>query len=496
MPTPGGEDRGPLPGLAWSAVAPAVVALAVCLVVTMDRYGYHRDELYFRMLPPQWGYVDQPPLVPALVRLTRTLIGDEVWALRVPAVLLGCGSVVLLAHLTRVLGGRARAQMITAWGVGFGTFTLNFSHILLTASVDLVLWPAILLAVVMVIRTGQPRWWLLAGALVGIGTYDKWLVVILVLAVLIGIAAVGPRAVLRTRWLAVAAVLAVLIGLPNVVWQATHGLPQVAMGAALSAANAGEVRATLAPLLLVMVGPLVCWIWIAGIVQLVRRPRWRPYRFLVVVLTVVMVQTFVGGSQVYYPYPVLAVVFAVGAVEVARWSQQAGPDRTGIVAGLMVLHVVTNAALNLPMLPVDWLRHTPIPAINQAVADQVGWPRYVAQIDAAVTAARRSDPRTVVLTGNYGEAGAFDRFSSTGAPVFSGLNALWDLGPPPARTATAVLVGIPLDTADDLFERCTTFARLDNGIGVDNEEQGQPVAICTTPRRPWVELWPELRRLS
>ena len=481
--------------MAWSAIAPALVALAVCLALTLDRYGYHRDELYFRMLPPQWGYVDQPPLVPALARLTRTLIGDEAWALRVPAVLLGCGSVVVLAHLTRVLGGGARAQMITAWGVGFGTFTLAFSHILLTASVDLVLWPAILLVVITVIRTGQPRWWLLAGVLVGVGTYDKWLIVVLVIGVLIGIVAVGPRNVLRSRWLAGAAILAVLIGLPNVVWQVTHGLPQMAMGAALSEANAADVRTSLAPLLLVMVGPLVCWIWIVGVVQLLRRPPWRAYRFLVVVLAVVIIQTFTGGSQVYYPYPVLTVVFAAGAVEVARWSEVA-QGRSRIIAGVVALHVLSNAVFNLPVLPVGWLRHTPIPAINQAIADQVGWPRYVAQIDAVVTVARERDPQTVVLTGNYGEAGALDRFGSTGAPVYSGLNALWDLGPPPPPTATAVLVGIPLESADRLFEQCTVRDRLDNQVGVDNEEQGQPIAVCTEPRQPWVDLWPQLRRLG
>jgi 4-amino-4-deoxy-L-arabinose transferase-like glycosyltransferase len=477
-------------------VAPAVIALAVCLVLTIDRYGYHRDELYFRLLPPRWGYVDQPPLLPAMVRLTRTFIADEAWALRLPALILGCGSVVLLARVAQVLGGGARAQMITAWGVAFGTFTLTFSHVFLTASVDLVLWPAVLLTVITVIRTEQPRWWLLAGVLVGVGTYDKWLIVVLVIAVLVGIVAVGPRPILRTRWLAVAAMLAVIIGLPNVIWQATNGLPQLAMGAALSVQNAESVRISLAPLLLVMIGPLVCWIWIVGVVQLLRRSSWRPYRFLTVVLVVVVVQTFAGGSQVYYPYPVLTVVFAAGAVEVARWSEETGGRRAALVTVIVGLHVLSNALLSLPLLPVTSLRHTPIPAINQAVADQVGWPRYVSQIDVVVAEAQRSDPGTVVLAANYGEAGALDRFGSTGVPVYSVLNALWDLGPPPEQTATVVVVGLPVESARRHFERCTVRDRLDNGVGVDNEEQGAAVAICVNPQRPWAQLWPDLRQLG
>ena len=483
------------PAFAWLAVGAAVVALALTLSIMITRYGYHRDELYFRLLPLRWGYVDQPPLLPALVRLTRVVIGDDVAALRVPAVLLGCGSVVLLAQLTRVLGGDARAQGLTAWGVGFGTLTLTFAHVLLTASVDLVVWPAILLVVITVIRTGQPRWWLLAGALVGVATYDKWLIVVVVVAVLVGLLLVGPRGVLRTRWLALAALLAVLIALPNVIWQLGHGLPQLAMGAALSAENADDVRTSLGPLLFAMVGPLLCWVWIVGLVGILRSPRWRPFRFLAVAFAVVLVLTFVGGSQVYYPYPVLTVIFAAGAVEVSRWASVSTGRRRFVVV-LVVLHVLSDVVINVPVLPVGWLRHTPIPAVNQAVADQIGWPRYVAQIDAVVRPALAADPHAVVLTGNYGEAGALDRFSTIGAPVYSGLNALADLGPPPADTRTVVVVGGQVDQAVDLFEHCTIEARLDDGVGVDNEEQGEPVAICVDPRQPWAELWPQLRHLG
>ena len=70
------------------------VDLLLVLAVTASAYGYHRDELYFRMLPPAWGYTDQPPLTPLLVHGIAQLV-DTVWAIRIPAMLFAAASVVV-----------------------------------------------------------------------------------------------------------------------------------------------------------------------------------------------------------------------------------------------------------------------------------------------------------------------------------------------------------------------------------------------------------------
>lgn len=36
------------------------------------------------------------------------------------------------------------AQGIAAWGYAFGTMTASFGHVLLTSSLDLVVWPVVL----------------------------------------------------------------------------------------------------------------------------------------------------------------------------------------------------------------------------------------------------------------------------------------------------------------------------------------------------------------
>ena len=481
--------------LARVPVFAAAASLLVLLNLVGQRYGYHRDELYFRMLPAAWGYTDQPLLTPLLARATL-LLADEPWALRLPAAGLAAISVVVVALVTREVGGGRLAQGLAAWGYAYGTFTLNFGHILMTASVDLVVWPLIVLFVVRAVVRQQDRWWWLAGLAVGLSTYNKWLVVLLVGAVVGGLLLTGPRRIMLSRAFLGSAVLAVLVAVPNLVWQAVHGWSQLAMGQALSASNADHVRLLTAPTLLVMIGPVLLVVCVAGFVGLLRRPEWRPVRWLAPAMVIMVVLTVVAGAQVHYPYGLVSVIFAVGCVPAAAFGRSSG-SRLRLVAAGLVLHSVLNLLINLPVLPERVLAPSFVPSLNTGLAEQIGWDDYVRQIDRVTGGARADDPGVVVLTSNYGEAGALDRYTThRDVPVVSGHNALGYLGGPPPDTRTVVVVGAQLSRVAAEFTACTVLDRLDSEVAVDNEEEGQPIAVCTGPKQDWATLWPALRHLA
>src|SRR4029450_4664474 len=100
----------------WIGSIPA--ALTAILLVAAPGYGYHRDELYFRLLGHHlaWGYTDQPPLTPLLARLATAVFGDNLVAIRGPAAIGAAVTVVLTALLARDLGGTAAAQVRAAAG--------------------------------------------------------------------------------------------------------------------------------------------------------------------------------------------------------------------------------------------------------------------------------------------------------------------------------------------------------------------------------------------
>ena len=80
--------------------------------------------------------------------------------------------------------------------------------------------------------------------------------------------------------------------------------------------------------------------------------------------------------------------------------------------------------------------------------------------------------------------------------MFSAHNALYDQARPPESVTTVVAVGGQYGDLRRMFRTCTVRARLDNGVGVANEEQGEPVAVCRGPVAPWTRLWPRLHHLD
>jgi hypothetical protein len=279
------------------------------------------------------------------------------------------------------------------------------------------------------------------------------------------------------------------------VYQATHSWPQLTMGRALNRNNGGEVRIVMWPYLALLLGPPLVPIWVAGLSALLRRPQWRPLRFLAVGFGVLLIETFVGGGQLYYPVGLLVVAFAIGCIPAAEFLARSRSWRRPTVIAIAV-NAAVSGVIALPLLPLAALAASPVPGINQTVGDQVGWPDYVAQTAAAYRTIPALERRhAVVITSNYGEAGAIVRYGPRlGLPrPYSGQNQLYFDARPPADATTALLVGAQYDSVRSHFRTCAVLARLDNHPGVDNEEQGEPVAVCRGPKLAWTALWPQFQ---
>ncbi|HEY8728909.1 MAG TPA: glycosyltransferase family 39 protein [Acidothermaceae bacterium] len=489
------------PAFALKPVAAITGAVVVVLLATSNIYGYHRDELYFRVLGHHlgWGYIDQPPLTPLLGRISTAVFGDHLWALRLPSVLAIAATAVLLALIARELGGTAVAQSLAALGVATN-FALVNGHLLLTTSVDAVIWVSVILCILRALIRQRDEWWLVAGLVTGIGLYNKHLIVLLLLTVGVGLFIVGPRRVFASRTLWLGVLIALVVGAPNLIYQATNGWPQFDMASALEAHKGHDARFQFVPFQIILLGPPLVPIWIAGFVSLWRRTATRAVAVAYPLMSGLLL---VIGGQPYYTEGLVLALYAAGVVATCRWMGERGGRRgrrLWVVAGVG-LNIAVSAVISLPLLPVSALAKTPIPGINQTVRDQIGWPVYVRQVAAVYTSLPASD-RTVavVIAGNYGELGAmvkYGRADGLPAQIYSGQNALYYLARPPTSATVAVVVGIDNDQfVTSQFANCVERGKLNDGVDIDNEEQGRLIRVCRDPVLPWPQLWPRFRHLD
>lgn len=487
------QDRSPV---AWAGLAGVTTALALLLLATAGRYGFHRDELYFMRAgaEPAFGYADQPPLTPLLARALDVLFGGSLVGLRIPSIIMAVLIVLLTGLMAREFGAGRGAQVLAAGCMAVAAVVLISGHTLSTTTVDLLAWTAMSWLIVRALRDGGAVW-LAVGLVSGVGLQNKMLPAFLLGALLVGVLAVGPRAALRTPWPWLGGLVALAIWAPHLAWQAANGFPQLELSSAIAAGSSGtsEPWYVFVPFQLLLISPFLVPVWVAGLWRLARDPGLQTWRaFAVAYPLLALVFTATGGKP-YYLAGLYPVLLAAGAATVLAWAQTR-PWRSWTLGAALALTLAMTSVLMLPLVPADRLAATPIVDVNYDAGETVGWPEFAATV--ARVRATIPDERVVVLTRNYGEAGAVDHYLPQLRPAYSGHNSYWTWGPPPDDATAVIVIGHPEEVVRSLFGSVELAARIDNGVGLDNEEQDRPVWVARDRLAPWAQLWPQLRRLG
>lgn len=477
--------------------APPAAILTVALIVVAGGYGYHRDELYFLQAGRHlaWGYVDQGPLTPLLALGMNELAPGSLTMLRVPAALMAGGTVLLSAKTASELGGGRRAQLIAASCTAVASVVLVIGHSLSTSSFDLLAWTLVIWLIARVLRSDDHRLWLAVGVVAGLALLNKPLIAFLIVGLGIALLLVGPRELLRSGWLWAALMLALLLWSPWLIWQADHGWPQLAVSSHIAAGGSAssQPRWALLPFQFLLVSPVLAPIWIAGLVALLLRRRLRRFRVFAVTWILLLLTFTATGGKPYYLAGMFPVLLAAGAIETEAWLERTRhSQRAALLWAMIALSGVVSALIALPLLPPQAAE--PVIAMNSDAGETIGWPDLVRTVAAVY---RRSDENAIILTANYGEAGAIDRYGSDfGLPqAYSGHNAFGYWGPPPGKVTTVITVGLGPRSLRS-FRGCRLVTHISNSAGVDNDERGEPVELCTGTRLPWSTLWPKLKHLG
>src|SRR6266568_4381558 len=206
----------------WFSAAALLIHL-----LTNRGYGYFRDELYYIACGQHlaFGYVDLPPLSALLVRLSRVLFGDSLFAIRLFPAVAGALNVALTGMIARELGGRAWAVALSCTASLCAVVFLAVGNFFSMNAFEPLFWMGAIYLLVRIINGGSPRLWLWFGVLVGLGLENKHSMAFFAAGICAALLLTPERRHLAQKWIWLGGLIAVALALPNVIWQIRHHWP-------------------------------------------------------------------------------------------------------------------------------------------------------------------------------------------------------------------------------------------------------------------------------
>ena len=192
------------------------VAFAALHLMMGARYGFHRDELltYSNAGDLEWGYVVYPPVTAFLARIELALFGTSLIGFRVfPAVASGLVT-VFTGLMAKAMGGGRQAMLQSAFAGSISGTIFAAGSFMSYMSFDLLWWVAVAWCVVMLIESGDARWWLGIGAAIGLGLMTKYTMAFFAFALIGAMFSTPNRRYILSAWFWCGVALTLLIVAP------------------------------------------------------------------------------------------------------------------------------------------------------------------------------------------------------------------------------------------------------------------------------------------
>jgi 4-amino-4-deoxy-L-arabinose transferase-like glycosyltransferase len=474
-------------------------------------YGYHRDELYFIVCGqhPDWGYVDQPPLIPLLAALMHALFPDSLTMFRLIPALAHAGTVALTAETARKLGGGNWAQLLAGMATFLCPLLLAFGTIFYTDSLQPIAWAFCAYALINIIRDNDERWWIPMGLVIGLAFMVKYTIAFWVVALLLGLLLTSARSRLARPRPWIAAAVAALIVLPNLLWQWIHGWPSLEFAAAVvDSENVAYAPWTYVLIQMRDLNPVTAPIWLAGLAAFAFWDRFADLRAIAIAYLLLLVAMIALDAKSYYLSGAYPVLFAGGAVALEAWLTSRRL-RAAMLVGV-VLFGLPLLPFVVPLLPIERFaayqgflglapqgtdKKLPFGRLPQFYAEMFGWRELAALVGRAyqsLSPEERAD--AVFFANNYGEAAAVDIFATPwGLPPSISAHNNYSLWGPRGHSGDVVIhLGGRREDLLKVYASVEAMGKTDNPWALPLET-GQTIWICRGRFKKLDDDWSKLK---
>ena len=478
-------------------------------------YGYFRDEFFYIAISDQFsfGNLDVLPLTPLFLKLFTTIFGYSIKSLHFASSLCGAFSLLLACLITRELGGKKYAILLTGLFVLFSGF-LIFGAIFTYDSLDFLIWVFAIYLLVKITKENNPKLWILFGFVLGFGLLNKLTILFLGLAIFVSLWLVPQRIYFKSRWIWMAGIIALLFSIPFVIWQSQHNWYFLDIAAGYSGGLA--YVASFPEYLWSQILPNNIFsfpVWLTGLGLLLFSSKWKPYRLFGFMYVFLFFLFFFMGAKFYFLIPMYSILLAVGSIKLEEFFENRKIQKTKIKFARIALPI-TYVLLSMPLLPMvvpilpveQLVKYTSVLGVDagvrtennqitqlpQHIADRFGWEEMVNQV-ADVYDSIRSELKDEVgiLTGNWGQAGALHllgRKYNLPEPVsLHGWYYFETLRTHEIKD-NYISIGLSLDGLKTIFEEVNPYGIYTHPYCMPYENN-KPIYLCSKPKFELKKYW-------
>lgn len=420
--------------------------------LSIGRYGIHRDEFLHLALGEHlsFGYMEVPPFIALVARMSTTLFGDSTASIRVIPSLFSALTAILAMYMVKTIGGRHFAIAATGLMLCLSPAMLATGYLLQPVVFDQFWWTLILCSLILYFHTDNDKYLLATGAAAGIGLLTKYAILFLILSILVALLISKNRKVFLKRKIWLAFLIAVLLFLPNLTWQYMHNWPVFKHMKELQDQQLTYNTAYGFLAEHVMAHGTMIAIWLPGLMLICFRSALRPYRWLVTTFVILLGILILLKGKAYYAFGVYPVIYALSAYALEQSIKAFSKFGYALLFVLSIPNILL-IPIGMPVLPLNrmvsyfetldrdyhfdallyWEDHQKH-ALRQDYADMIGWEELIALSERAlnkVPSERRTE--VTLFAENYGEAGAIDHLGKkAGLPRAVSLSSSFTLWAP------------------------------------------------------------------
>jgi 4-amino-4-deoxy-L-arabinose transferase-like glycosyltransferase len=476
-------------------------------------YGYFRDELYYLACGEHldWGYADHAPLIAFMAKSSRAVLGDSLFSIHLLPGLAGALKVLLTGLIVRELGGKRFAVILSCLCVLFSS-DLAVDGFLSMNAFEGVFWMGCVLSFLLAINRNEPRYWLVFGALAGIGLMNKHSTLFFGFAMVIGILLTKARSQFAGKWIWIGGAIAFLIFLPNLIWQWRHDWATIELLRNVQTTGKNVILSPFEFLVqqFFIMGVAGVPAWIAGLVYFFFDRKGKRFRALGIAYLVLLIQMILMNGKIYYLLPIYPMVFAAGGVYIEKLlAKMKHPGSLKFAYPVIIILVgLIGLPIALPVLPIDiFLQYqkalgfqmpktevsfdSPLP---QHFADRLGWPEMVRNTAEAYHNLPPGDKaKAAIYASNYGQAAAVDFFGpGYGLPKAICPHQSYFLWGPRQYTGEVMIVlGSRRENLSEWFNSVEEAGTVNHPYTMSYERF--TIYICREPKMPLSEAWPHLK---